>query len=122
MSNPWGVAIDASENGYIVDTYNFAIRMVSASTGIMTTVAGTGSQGYSGGGDAATSASFNYPYGVAVGTSGMLYIADSGNNRMCKSFEKFECKLLKRLLSGNKLLIQIIVHFRRSRSLEQNHE
>ncbi len=55
---------------YIADTYNYRIRKVTVSTGIITTIAGTGTDGYSGDGGAATSAEFYNPEGVALDASG----------------------------------------------------
>jgi sugar lactone lactonase YvrE len=75
-----GVAVDSSGNLFIADTYNNVIREVSASTGIITTVAGNGTSGYKADGEKATSAELNGPYGVAVDSSGDLFIADTGNN------------------------------------------
>jgi DNA-binding beta-propeller fold protein YncE len=57
-------------NVYIADEYNQRIRKVTVSTGIITTVAGTGTYDYSGDGGAATSAALNYPYGVALDSAG----------------------------------------------------
>jgi trimeric autotransporter adhesin len=82
LYNPRGVAIDASGNIYIADAGNNRIRMVTLSTGIISTVAGTGSSGYSGDGGLATSAKSYYPYGVAIDASGNIYIADTYNNRI----------------------------------------
>ena len=76
---PRVVVADASGNLYIADSANHRIRKVSAG-GIITTVAGTGSWGYSGDGGPATSARLNYPYSVATDGAGNLYIADSGNS------------------------------------------
>ena len=59
-------------NVYIADRSNSRIRKVTVSTGIITTIAGTGSAGYSGDNVAATSATLNYPYGVAVDASGRI--------------------------------------------------
>jgi DNA-binding beta-propeller fold protein YncE len=78
-----GVAVDSSGNIYIADRMNERIRMVTASTGIISTVAGNGTGGYSGDGGAATSAELNWPAGVAVNPSSRyLFIADFGNNRI----------------------------------------
>ena len=59
-------------NVYIADESNHRIRQVTVSTGIITTIAGTGSKGYSGDDGAATSAEFDYPGGVAVDASGRI--------------------------------------------------
>jgi trimeric autotransporter adhesin len=84
LSSPEGFAMDASGNIYIADAgfENSRIRMLTKSTGIISTVAGTGSDGYSGDGGLATSAALYYPYGVAIDASGNIYIADAGNNRI----------------------------------------
>ncbi len=58
-------------NVYVADTANHRIRKVTISTGIITTVVGTGTGSYSGDGSSATSATLNDPFGVAVDTSGM---------------------------------------------------
>jgi uncharacterized protein (TIGR03437 family) len=87
---PCGVAVDSSGNLYIADTVNNRIRMVSSgaiikgSNGVITTVAGNGTSGYSGDNGAPTSAKLYAPEGVAVDSAGNLYIADSGNNRIRK--------------------------------------
>ena len=78
-----GVAVDASGNLFIADTGNSRIRKVSAS-GIITTVAGNGTFNFSGDGGPAISASLYGPDGVAVDTSGNLFIADTGNSRIRK--------------------------------------
>ena len=59
-------------NVYIADTWNHRIRKVTVSTGIITTIAGTGTASYSGDGGAATSATLYYPMGVAVDASGRI--------------------------------------------------
>src|SRR5579859_7082730 len=79
LANPNDVAEDASGNIYIADTSNNRIRMVNAKTGIISTVAGTGIAGWSGDGGAATGAALNGPTGVAVDSSGNIWIADAGN-------------------------------------------
>jgi sugar lactone lactonase YvrE len=80
LNSPYNVALDNAGNIYIADSGNNVIRRVAASTGIITTVAGNGSQGYSGDGGAATSAELNYPGGLVVDNAGNIYIADSNNN------------------------------------------
>ena len=79
LNIPEGLAVDALGNLYIADFGNNRIRKVTSS-GTITTVAGNGSIGYSGDGGSATSAQLTTPSGVAVDTSGNLYIADTGNN------------------------------------------
>jgi sugar lactone lactonase YvrE len=79
---PTGVAVDAAGNIYIADSANNRIRKVTASNGIITTVAGTGTAGFSGDGSSATSAELNDPLGVAVDGNGNIYIADDGNERI----------------------------------------
>ena len=59
-------------NVYIADTFNHRIRKVTVSTGIITTIAGTGTSSYSGDNGAATSAAFRFPYGVALDASGRI--------------------------------------------------
>jgi sugar lactone lactonase YvrE len=80
---PTGLAFDGSGNLYIADNGNQRIRKVDA-TGIITTVAGTGTASFSGDGGPATAATLNDPTGVAVDTAGNLYIADYGNQRIRK--------------------------------------
>lgn len=77
---PQGVAVDASGNLFIADVSNDRIRRVDAASGTITTVAGTGSVGYSGDGGLATSAQLYFPRGIALDTAGNLYIADTENN------------------------------------------
>jgi uncharacterized protein (TIGR03437 family) len=79
LYGPGGVAVDASGNLFIADSGNGRIRRVSAS-GIITTAAGNGTNGFSGDGGPATSAAFAEPQGVALDTSGNLFIADFNNN------------------------------------------
>jgi sugar lactone lactonase YvrE len=82
LYNPHGVAVDASGNIYIADTENNRVRMVTKSTGIITTVAGEGTREYKGDGGPAKSSGLDNPWGVAVDASGNIYIADSMNNRI----------------------------------------
>ena len=72
LNKPQGIALDSSGNFYIADNYNHRIRKVNVTTGIITTIAGTGSGSYSGDNGAATSAALYYPYGVALDASGRI--------------------------------------------------
>jgi len=74
------LAVDSAGNLYIADGGNHRIRMVA--NGVITTVAGNGSAGYSGDDGPATSARLNVPAGVAIDSAGNLYIADWGNHRV----------------------------------------
>jgi len=79
---PFGIAVDGPGNIFVADTFDNRIRRVDAQSGIITTMAGNATQGFSGDGGPATSASLNNPYDVALGSSGNLLIADSANNRI----------------------------------------
>jgi len=84
LNAPFGVALDSAGHLYIADTGNQRIRKVDAETGIITTVAGNGSFGFSGDGGPATSAQLKNPFSVAPDSAGHLYIADLGNQRIRK--------------------------------------
>ena len=81
LNRPRDVAVDASGALYIADTWNHRIRWVDPS-GIITTIAGIGESGYGGDGGPAVAASLWHPRGVAVNTSGNVYIADTWNHRI----------------------------------------
>jgi sugar lactone lactonase YvrE len=80
LTTPTGVAVDSTGNFYIADFGNSVIRKVTISTGIITTVAGNGTEGYTGDGGQATSAELHNPTGIALDSGGNLYIVDSANN------------------------------------------
>ena len=82
LNLPNDVAIDKAGNIYIADTRNHVIRRVDAHTGIITTIAGNGTGGYSGDGGAATSAELYQPRYILFDSYGNLLIADAGNNRV----------------------------------------
>jgi len=78
---PAGVAVDSSGNVYVTDNGNHRIRKIT-SAGVVSIIAGDGTPGYANG--TGTEAQFNYPYGVAVDSSGNVYVADAGNHRIRK--------------------------------------
>jgi cysteine-rich repeat protein len=82
LNGPYGVTIDDLGTVFLVDGLNHRIRRVDAATGVITTVAGTGTAGFSGDGGAASSAQINSPSGVAVDDGGNVFIADTGNHRI----------------------------------------
>lgn len=79
LDSPEQLAVDSAGNLFIADTQNNRIRRVDVTTGIITTVAGTGSAGYGGDGGPATQARLFAPFGVAVDGTGTLFIADTSN-------------------------------------------
>jgi len=79
LNSPYGIAVDDTDNLYIADENNSVIRKVSH-TGIITTIAGNGTTGYSGDGGPATAAALHKPTGVAIDDLGNIYIADVMNN------------------------------------------
>jgi sugar lactone lactonase YvrE len=78
---PRTMAADAAGNVYVVDTGNHRVRKISAA-GIITTIAGTGTAGYSGDGGPATSARLDTPHGIAVDSAGNVFVADAPNHRI----------------------------------------
>jgi sugar lactone lactonase YvrE len=78
-----GITVDAAGNLYLADPSNHRIRKVTPD-GMITRVAGTGEDGFSGDGGLAINAQLNYPLGVAIANDGTIYIADSHNNRIRK--------------------------------------
>ena len=83
MGSPYGVAADAAGNVYIAEYFNNVIRKVDPS-GIISTIAGNGSAGFSGDGGPATAAQLNGPRGITLDGSGNMYIADKFNERIRK--------------------------------------
>ncbi len=82
LHQPAGLATDAGGAIFIADVGSFRIRRVDATTGLITTVAGTGSYGGGGDGGPATSAALGFARGVAIDADGALYIADTSNHRV----------------------------------------
>lgn len=81
LNFPSSAAVDSAGNIYISDTLNHRVRKI-APNGIITTVAGTGVEGFDGDGGPAVLAKLSRPTGLAVDSQGNLYIADTGNNRI----------------------------------------
>lgn len=81
LVEPGSVAVDAAGNVFIAETGGHRIRKVDTA-GIITTVAGNRTMGFSGDGGPAASAQLAFPAGVAVDGSGNVFIADSANNRI----------------------------------------
>ena len=79
MSEPFMCAFDAAGNLYVAEAMNHCIRRVDSSTGVITTIAGTGAEGYSGDGGPATEATFNQPYSLQVDANGDVYVVDRLN-------------------------------------------
>ena len=77
-NEPYGAAVDANGNLYYSDSNNCVVREIVG--GVVETVAGNGTCGFSGDGGTATSASLNFPQGIAIDSSGNLYIADLDNS------------------------------------------
>ena len=77
LGSPWGVAVDKYGCIYISDGFNYRIRKVDT-FGIISTIAGTGTNGFSGDNGSATAAKISLTGGIAVDTSGNVYFNDNG--------------------------------------------
>ncbi|MGD9959917.1 hypothetical protein [Nocardioides sp.] len=84
LNTPVRLAFDAAGNLYIADSGNNKIRKVTTATGVITTVAGTGTAGNTGDGGQATAARLRTPYDVAFGPDGSMFIADRANHKIRK--------------------------------------
>ncbi len=84
LKQPVGIFVDISGNIFVADTGNHRIRKVDGTTGIISTVAGNGTIGFSGDGVSATAAALNNPRDVFVDITGNIFIADSDNTRIRK--------------------------------------
>ena len=82
IDSPTGLAFDSANNLYLADTHNHRIRRIDATTGIITTIAGTGTPGFSGDTTAASSATLALPHGLTIDPAGNLYLADTANHRI----------------------------------------
>jgi sugar lactone lactonase YvrE len=84
LNAPQRLQVDSRGNVYVADSGNNAVRRIDAATGVISTVAGTGVQGYNGTTGAATTIQLNQPRGIALEGDGVLYVADTGNHRVRK--------------------------------------
>src|SRR5204863_175427 len=84
LKKPQGLLVDAAGNILFTDCLNNRVRKINASTGIISTIAGTGTAGYNGDGIAATSAQLAAPSGVTFDISGNMYITEFGGDRIRK--------------------------------------
>jgi sugar lactone lactonase YvrE len=84
LNGPQGLLLDAAGNLYIADSFDNEVRVVSASTGIITRVAGKGTSGFSGEGGPATSAGLDKPVSLAFDNAGNLYIGSVSLGRVFK--------------------------------------
>lgn len=82
LNEPYEVRFDKQENMYFVERLNHTVRRVDAKTGIISTVAGTGVQGFSGDAGPATQAKFSQPHSIAFDDEDNLYICDIQNHRL----------------------------------------
>ena len=81
ICGPTELALDSIGDIYFADTDNLVVRKISTG-GVITTYAGTGTYGDTGDNGQATAATFSYPYGIAIGGNGVVYVADAGANRV----------------------------------------
>ena len=82
LNNPFDLAFDPDGNLCFSDTYNHCIRRIDARTGVISTIAGTGQNGFAGDGGPAIQAQMNQPYGIIIDRAGNIYIADRLNKRV----------------------------------------
>ena len=82
LNDPTGIAVDHYGNLFFSDFFNSRVRMIASGSGIISTVAGTGTDGYNGDDIPATSALLYNPEGLAIDASGNIYISDYNNERI----------------------------------------
>jgi uncharacterized protein (TIGR03437 family) len=82
LNIPSDVALDGAGNLYVADSGNNRIREVNLATGVISTIAGTANNGFSGDGGLAASAMLNHPWSVTVSSSGNIYVGDMSNMRV----------------------------------------
>ncbi len=82
LNNPFDLAFDPSGNLCFSDTYNHCIRRIDSHSGVISTIAGNGEQGFSGDSGPATKARMAQPYGIVIDRGGNIYVADRLNGRV----------------------------------------
>jgi sugar lactone lactonase YvrE len=82
IDSPSGLAVDAAGDLYLSDTHNQRIRKIIVATGQITTIAGTGTPGFSGDSNSATVARLALPHGLSIDGAGNIFIADTANHRI----------------------------------------
>jgi hypothetical protein len=104
LSFPSHIAVDCAGDLTISDTFNYRVRQVDARTGIISTIAGTGTAGYSGDGGLAIQASLQGPRGLGYAPDGSLYIADGPTIRRVAGFtgtRNWDCRDERRFHRGD---------------------
>jgi sugar lactone lactonase YvrE len=84
LNSPSSLAVDGAGNVFIADTGNNVVRRVDAKTGIISRIAGTGDDGFSGDGGPAAAAALSVPIGLGLDGKGNLYVIDAKNYRIRK--------------------------------------
>lgn len=84
LNNPWGIALDTSGDLAVSDNGNDRIRAINIASGMIFTIAGSGTPGFSGDGSLASAAQLNSPAYIAFNNTNDLFIADKNNNRIRK--------------------------------------
>ncbi len=82
LNFPTGICVDKQQNIYITDENNNCVRKITAATGIISTIAGNGTNGFSGDNGPAIAAELNSPWGLCMDVSGNVYISDNVNFRV----------------------------------------
>jgi DNA-binding beta-propeller fold protein YncE len=82
LNMPFDLVFDAKGNLYFSDAFNHCVRRIDAASGVIETVAGNGTKGFSGDGGPAKKAQLNEPYGLAMDRLGNLYVVDRLNHRV----------------------------------------
>jgi len=99
LNYPEDVAVDGSGNLFIADSGNNRIRKIDA-TGVISTIAGTALNGFSGDGKPSVDAVLNFPWGLATDVAGGVYIADRVNNRIRKISSSPSARIISHLANG----------------------